>query len=267
MLATIDSIMAKEEKDEKYEHIKKYEKRAKEAGNIVTHIDLTHMETYAKAAKKVLKVEKDNVEDIRQKDLSKLKETKFQEKLADEMADLYKNNAKEYFRLTKEKEGKDWELDRFDEALLTRAVYGTTRAELKHLIADAKDKFTPTTFMNEHRPEFMKMVSHDLKAAAAQHLKPEHIEDIVKYTKIDKLHDVDPALVKLPEAINYLEIHRQLGAVPKDNIPDYHKKKKDKKEKKEPEEEPEEKPKKKKKSGKKEESDEEESEEETSKAA
>lgn len=225
MNTTIDSIMV--EKEKKYEHLKKYEKKSREADNITTHIDLTHMEVYAKAAKDVLKVEKDNVEDIRQKDLEKLKEDKFQIKLADKMADLYRDSAKEYFSRAKEKAGEKWDVDEFDEALLIRSLYGTTRQELKQIIANEKDQFSPEKFMAAYRKKFMETISRDLKDAAGQHLKSEHIEDIIKYTGIDK-HDVDPSRMVLPEAINYLESYINLGSIPPKQIQKKHKKPKKK---------------------------------------
>jgi len=220
MEATLDYIMTEE--DKKYEHLKKYEKRSREADNISTHLNLTHMETYAKAAKKVLKVEKDNVEDIRQKDLTKLKETKYQIQMADEMADMYKEGAKEYLSKAKKDAGEKWDLDEFDEALLLRALYGTTRQELRARIAQKKDGFSPNYFM-ELKDEMMEKIKGDLKAAAGSHLKDEHIEDIIKYTKIDQ-YDADPTKITLPEAIGYLEDYARLGAIPPKVIPKKHKK-------------------------------------------
>ncbi|MBW2965648.1 hypothetical protein KY342_00930 [Candidatus Woesearchaeota archaeon] len=221
MKATLDYIMAEKEENKKYKHLKKYEKRSREADNISTHLDLTHMETYAKAAKKVLKVDKDNVEDIRQKDLTKLQETKHQIAMADEMADMYKASAKEYFSKAKKDAGEKWDLDEFDEALLIRALYGTTRQELRMRIAELQDRFNPNNFM-QLKDKMMERIKDDLKAAASSHLKDSHIEDIIKYVKIEE--HVDPSRVALPEAIDYLEAYIKEGTISPKKIPKKHKK-------------------------------------------
>lgn len=182
-------------KEEEFEHLKKYEKKSKEAENMITHIDLTHMENYAKTAKEVLKVEKDNVEDIRQKDLSKLKESEHQLKFADKLADSYRDSAKEY--LSKANKGKEWDLDEFDESLLVKAVYGTSRNHLRRIIGNEKDNFSPDRFMKEYRSAFMEDITQTLHGAAGTHLKDEHVKDIIKYTGIDKIEDLVPDYLNL----------------------------------------------------------------------
>ncbi len=228
MEATLDSVMAKEkEEDEKYEHLKKYEEKSKVSDNLVTNIDLTHMEGYAQVVKKVLKVKKGKVEDIRQTDLELLKKTEYQEKLRDGLADFYRDKAKEYIDRMRGTKG-EWNLDEFDESLLTDMVYGTTRAHLGAIIAEEQDNFTPRRFMEKHKNDFMKRIRINLKSTAGQHLKDEHIEDIIKYTGIDK-YDVDPTRVELPEAIGYLEMYVQnKGIVPPKAIDEKHKKPKKK---------------------------------------
>jgi hypothetical protein len=224
MEASLDCLMAeKKEEDKKYEHLKKYEKKAREAENIITNLDLTHMEVYSRAAKDVLKVEKDNIQDIRQTDLSKLKESKHQIALADKMADLYKEKAVEYFSKARGKAGEKWDLDEFDESLLVKAVYGTTRAQLRNIIASEKDQFSPDRFIAGYRKKFMESISNDLKAVAGQHLKEEHIDDIVKYTRLDK-HDVDSSRLSLPEAIDYLDLYIEQGSITPKQVKDKHKK-------------------------------------------
>jgi hypothetical protein len=230
MQNTIDTIMA--EKEEK-KHIAKYEEKVKHAENMTTHIELTHLENYAKAAKDVLKVEKDDVEQIGQSDLEKLNETDYQLKFADKLADLYRDSAKEYFSKAKKENAKkengdEWKLDEMDEALLVKTLYGTTREELRHQVADSKENFTPKFFTDKYMPKLMENVSNTLAGAAMEHLEKEHIEDIVKYMKIDKEpYDADHDRINLQEAKQYLSLHRTGMLHPK-QIQDSHKKRKKK---------------------------------------
>jgi len=187
MYTTLDTIMA----ENKYMNdIKKYEKLSKEADNLATHIDLNHIDIYANSLKKKLKVKKDNVEDINQTDLELLKDPKYQKAVADEMADRYKESSKDFFDKVKKKyeeSGEEWKLDEFEEALLTDAVHGVTRSELKQIIATEKDQFTPEKFMSKYRPQFMKKIRVKLKSAAGQYLTEEHLEHILNYTLEDDL--------------------------------------------------------------------------------
>ena len=227
MEATLDYLMAEKEEDKKYEHVKKAEDKLKIAENIISNVDLTHMEVYGKSVKKVCKVKKKGGEDIRQTDLSLLREAEHQYNLADDMANEYLENSKKIIdRIRGEAKG-DWNIDEFDEALLTKMTYQVTRAELREMIATEKDNFTPDRFTQVYKPRLVQKLRETLSGAAGQHLRDEHIEDIIKYTKIDE-YNVDPSRVSLSEAIDYLEKYRKQGAVAPKQIDEKHKKPKPK---------------------------------------
>ncbi len=156
--------------------VQKYMDRSQVAKNLLTHIDTTHIEAYTHAARKVLKVD-----DIRQLDLSKLNDAKKQLEFADTMADFYVSSAKQYFMRSKEK-GDAWKLDEYDQALIMSAFAGTTKTQLREVIAAEKDQFNSEKFMTYKDKKFMPRIKQELKEAAGENLTEEHLEDILNYT-------------------------------------------------------------------------------------
>ena len=181
MEATLDSVMA--EKDPKYHKaIKEYEENSKAADNIITGMELNHMQLYSKTAKKVLKVEGD----IRQVDLDKFKEAKVQNEFADEYVDGAVDEMLESLGGKGEAEKAELKKklglsDKFNEALMMRGRYGTTREHLRQVIASEQENFSPDTFMKTYKNQFMKMFRNDIRGAAGHHLKEEHIGPIMDY--------------------------------------------------------------------------------------
>ena len=157
--------------------VQKYMDRSQVAKNLLTHIDTTHIEAYTHAARKVLGVEGD----IRQLDLSKLNDAKKQLEFADTMADFYVSSAKQYFMKSKEK-GDAWKLDEYDQALIMSAFAGTTKTQLREVIAAEKDQFNSEKFMTYKDKKFMPRIKQDIKNAAGEDLREEHLEDILNYT-------------------------------------------------------------------------------------
>lgn len=212
MNSNIESLMA----EDKYKHIKKYEKRAKVAENILTHTDLSHMDVYSSSAMEVL-----GTKDPRQKDLELLKDSKKQIELADKMADKYKSGAEKYIRHLKV-EG-EIDMDEFDEAILTDALYGTTREHLKMYISKEKEKFTPEYFMKA-KNEMMEKLNMNLRLASSSHIKDEHIDDVIKYTKVEdsvhKDYEIKKDLMQKNDAIELLNMMKQYGSIPPEAIKD-----------------------------------------------
>ncbi|MEE9525205.1 MAG: hypothetical protein V3V78_01190 [Candidatus Woesearchaeota archaeon] len=182
MYSTIDTIMADEKKKEYHKAIKDYNKHSDIAENLVTGMDLSHMRIYSSTAEEVLGVEgKPN-----QKDLDKLKKTENQIKFADTYLDKCIDDFLE------KKVGKDEAAkaalkkklkldDRFEQALATRAHYGTTRDELRDILSKEKENFTPDKFMDSYKTGFMKTFKADIRGAAGYHLTEEHVDPILKY--------------------------------------------------------------------------------------
>ncbi|MBR9691391.1 hypothetical protein GOV06_01270 [Candidatus Woesearchaeota archaeon] len=200
--------MAKEE----FEHLKKYKKRSDMRDVLVDTTNVAHTKAHVYAIDEVLRDEKGKVR------YERMKKTETQLKLADKMADSYIKDAKKSLKSELSKE------DEFESELLMKAYAGVTRAELRRIAADAKEKFTLEEFEKTYKPKFMETIKETLKGAVASHLREEHIEDIIKYTGIDK-HGVDYARVRLPEAIRYLDTYHEIGTVPPKSIPEEHKKK------------------------------------------
>lgn len=178
----------KEEKKYDYEKdVKQFLDDSKIAKNIMTKLELDHMKFYASTAEDTLKVKKDNVEDIRQKDLGMLKKTEHQLNFADSYVDKCVDGFVEFMTKSKDESKKEYlkkELnlsDKFNEILATKHLYGTTRDHFKRILADEKDQFTPERFMKKHKNDFMEKFSRDVGAAAGQHLTEKHLDTLIKY--------------------------------------------------------------------------------------
>jgi hypothetical protein len=77
------------------------------------------------------------------------------------------------------------EKDEFESELLMKAYAGVTKAELRRQVAKGKKHFTLKAFNEKYRPDFMQSVENVLHDAASSHLTEKHIDDIVKYMKLE----------------------------------------------------------------------------------
>jgi len=209
MTYTIEDIMAK--KEEKYEHVKKYEKRAKIAEDMIRMTDRTHRKAFHAYESTFIS---DNGRGV---DLEKAKDSKLRQEALEKMCDVYLSKAKEVLNASP--------ADDFEKELLMRAYAGTTKEQMKHLINEHKENFDFKLFNDNYKPQFMKQISVDLSATASGHLKDEHVKDIVEYIGLNT-YDVDYTKVNLEEAVNYLENFRRSGTISPKSISDKHKKKK-----------------------------------------
>jgi uroporphyrinogen-III decarboxylase len=219
MASTIDTIMADKKEEEKYSHLKKYEKHAKIAEDMVAMTDRTHRKAFHAYESAFVSDKGRGI------DYELAKDEKKREEGLKKMMDVYLKKAKEVLKSNA--------ADKFEEALLMNAYAGTTEEQIKRIAAAEKENFDFDKFNKAYKPKFMERIKEVLDGAAQSHLNEKHIDDIVKYTGIDKL-GVDSSRLRLPEAINYFDTYRKHGAVSPKFIREEHKKKKE--EKKKPEE-------------------------------
>lgn len=206
-----------DKKEEVPDHISKYLKLTKKAKNMVSTMDRHHRGAYNAAVDAVLT--KDGTVD---QDL--LDDKNVQVKFVDKMVDHYISKAKQQFKI---QEGAKF--DDLEQTLLMNAYSGTTRDQLLQEVRQHKKGFTFDYFNREVRPEMTKQIYHHLKSAAGSHLKEEHIDDIIRYTKTEGL--IDKEKIRLQEAVPLLEIYEEMGMISPKQIKDsifYKKPKKDK---------------------------------------
>ena len=211
LTSLLEDTMTEEKED--YKHLKKAETQAKAAEDMINMTDRTHREAF-------------NVyegffksDDGRGIDYEKAKDNKLRNEAVSAAAKVYVKKAKEVLKANPS--------DDLEEELLMNAYAGTTENQLKQLASQYKDKFTFRLFNESFRPQFMENIEKTLRGAAHKHLGDEHIDDIIRYTGIDK-YGVDSTKVRLPEALNYLDIHRREGAVGEKQVRPEHKKDKPK---------------------------------------
>jgi hypothetical protein len=194
--------MAEKERDP-FPHLTKYKKLKKKADRIIETTDLHHREAYNSAVQKILMNEEGLV------DYDKLDDNKTQLKFADAMSDYYLDKAKKY--LKSKVSGKD----EFENEMLRSAYAGVTKSVIKEMVGQHGNKFKWDTF-NRHKKRFMERVGDTMHGAVRSHLKEEHIDDIIKYTKTEDV--IDKNKIRLPEAIQLLDIYHEQGAITKEMV-------------------------------------------------
>lgn len=214
LTSLLENTMAEEQEDT-YKHLKDYEKKRKIAEDMVKMTERTHRAAWDAYEAHFISDEGRGV------DLEKAKDAELRKKALKDMKEVYIKKAKEVLKASP--------ADEFEEALLMRAYTGATEAQLKQMTSQYKDKLNFDLFQEHYKKEFMKQIGHDLRSAASSHIGEEHIDDIIKYTGVDK-YGVDSSRLRLPEALDILEDFRKSGAIGPKGIPEEFKKKKEKKE-------------------------------------
>ena len=162
------------------EHIEKYKKLTKHTDQIADTTARHHRQAYDKAVEDLLILEGE-----KDADYDLLKKTKHQVAFADKMSDFYIKKAKDYFGVQKD-------LSDLEKELLMKAYSGTTKSELKRMIAKHKDKFSFDQFKQYH-DEFVDQIRGTLRDSAAGHFTKDHLDDILKYCVTeDALKEIKP---------------------------------------------------------------------------
>ncbi len=174
---------------EQYEAMKKHKKQLEAARRMIDTTEAEHSTAYL-AALDSIRDEKGHV------DYKKLEETKNQMKFADIMSKHYIKEAKKALKSDIS------EKDEFESELLMKAYAGVTRAELRRAVASDKKKFTLKSFEANYKPAFMQSITNVLYNAADSHLTEKHIEDIVKYMKLEK--HLDTKYLTRDSAVKFL---------------------------------------------------------------
>ena len=195
------------EKEAVPEHIKTYHENIEKERKLIDTTDHHHRMAYEHAVEKSLK-SKDNLIDMRL-----LKQDEHQLKFADNMADFYLDKALDYFNYKKPGETlkADAKIDIFQKDMLMNAYAGVTQSKLRQIVNAEADQFTFDQFNRKYKARFMQDITEQLQAVSMQHLKPEHIDDVVKFTGAKDM--VDPKLLKMEDAANLLRNHYEAGGV------------------------------------------------------
>jgi hypothetical protein len=164
MTSSIENIMAEKKK---YEHLKKYEKLSKTAGDMIRMHERTHVRAYQEAEKLLVTGEG------REVDIDKLNEDDIQEQFVQKMKKVYLKKAKEVLKASP--------ADKFEEELLMNAYAGTTENELKIIVARYKNKLTFEQYKDLSDKNMTPKVANVLVGAAGSHLTEKHIDDILEY--------------------------------------------------------------------------------------
>jgi len=201
-------LMAEGPKDPDF--VDKYRKLHSKYQKFITTFDIDHKDAYLKAADKHLRDTEGLI------DYDKLKEEDARDKFSDELAKVYREKAAKHLKSSVKPE------DEFGNELLMNAVYGTTKAEIKHNVAQYGKKYTVQTHQ-QHADSLMRQINQKLMHIPSAHIGEKNIEDIIKYTKADvKAADhgyelVKPAL-RLEDANEILSDYVANGNVSKDTI-------------------------------------------------
>lgn len=202
-------------KDDVPEHIKTFYEKKKKLDMLLNTTELAHSDAYNSAAKEVLKNEEGKI------DYNLLKDEDKREEFAKKMADYYVSAAQENLKseLGKGKDGK--EADEFEKDILVKSYAGITYSELKKLVHENKQKYT----LKAHKgisDRLVKKQSDELGPIVGNHLKEEHISDIVKHIK--GLGDmVDSERMRVEDASELLDAYDEgRGAVTHDMIENKH---------------------------------------------
>mgnify|MGYP001617040023 CR=1 FL=1 len=166
-------------------------------------VELHHQKAYTEAALKHLKDKEGNL------DYKLLKDSKVRSAMADQMADYYVEQAKEYFRVD-EKASK---LSDMQKEMLINAYAGITRGQLKSEIHRAEEEFTLQHF-GRRVDEIKRRISEQLVPATYAHIQdtPEHKKAILK--ELDLEGKLDAELVRVEDLIPLMAQHHRDGAVP-----------------------------------------------------
>lgn len=192
--------------EETPEHIAKYKKLKKKAEQMIDTTDHEHRSAYLKAVDEHIRDKETKLVDY-----ELLENPETQQKFAATMSEHYISKAKQALKVDKE-------LDEMEKAMLMNAYVGTTKEELKRIIATRGKDLTFTAYDREHRPEFMKKISGVLRGAAGGHLEDKHIGDLVKGAEASDYVNVD--YLTLQEAKNIYSLFEDQGSMSRTMLED-----------------------------------------------
>ena len=153
--------------------VEKYKKLEKKAKRILDTLELHHAKAYTHAAGEHLM---DKEGDL---DYEKLDDEDTRSKFADTMAKFYTEQAAKRLKSGAKPE------DQFENALLMKAVYGTTQEEIRRAIAAAKKDYTIGQHLKGSK-ELIEKVGENLAGVSTAHITEKHIDDILRYTKAEE---------------------------------------------------------------------------------
>ena len=184
-------------KKEAPKHIEKHKRLRKKLRKLLDTHRLEHSKAYTTAADTLLKDAEGNI------DYEKLEDTKIQDQFIDKMVDHYISKAKQTFKGIKPK-------DELEEDMLLRG-YGThTRGQLSQIIRNMGKKYTLTAH-GKGGEKLIEKLTEELTPTVSAHLKKEHIDDIIKYTKSENV--INKTVIDVPQAAGLLNIYEDVGAV------------------------------------------------------
>lgn len=227
MVDSIDDYMAEKEDSSKYykklelhyealkekdpfAHLKGYESKQKKAHDIIRLTERIHREAFNEYERHFLTDDGEGV------DPEKAKDGKLRNKAVHAMMDIYLGKVKKKLKI------KD-KTDEFENALLTNLYANVTVEDMKILTSEDPGKFTFDDFYKHMKEKLTPQLAHKLFGAARSHLNDTHIEDIVKYTKMDKI-GVDHTRLNYAEAMEYLEEYRQNKVIAPKSVKEIHQK-------------------------------------------
>lgn len=183
-------------KEEKPEHIAKYERLRKKFHKLLHTHSHHHTKAYLDAAEALLKDEEGNI------DYEKLEDKNTQEKFVDKMMDFYLSKAKGVFK------GKP--KDEFEESLMMRYFDTFTREELARLIKQHGKNYT-AELHEQQKEKLQEGLIGKIGHLPHAHFREEHLPDIIKYVNAQDL--VDPSKMRLEDALSLLGIYHKTGEI------------------------------------------------------
>jgi hypothetical protein len=162
--------------------------------------ELVHSEAYDKVVRKLLMDDKGKV------DYGKLKKSGMQKKFADELKDHYLEAARDALGISDDSKGE------LEDEMLIKAYTGVTSNYFREQLSTKKHQYTK----GEHSGVVTKLKGaqdEELTPIAFRKIKEEHISDIIDHMGARDYIDKDK--IRLPEAINLLNIHYKVGVTEK----------------------------------------------------
>jgi hypothetical protein len=193
--------MAEEKKD--YTHVKKALQKYKSNTEFLDTLKHHHSKAYVHAADEVLVDENGTLK------IERLKDAKYQRKMADAMADFYLDKAKAVMKA-------DPSDDRTKE-LLMQAYTGATKTELRKIVQGQRENFTHEYFHLRLAPGLVRQVENRIEDIPYADLKEEHKTDIIEHITKESgtpVKDwVDTSNMSLEDATKLLESFADRGGV------------------------------------------------------
>lgn len=202
--------------------VEKYKKLSKKARMISETISVHHAKAYSDAAEKHLKDKEGYI------DYEKLEDFDLRQKFADEIAEFYRTQARKILKSGVKPE------DEFENELLVNAMYGTTRAQLRQLVQQYGKNYKLGLHLKAQQ-KAEKAIAQRLQQVSLGHITEKHIDDIIKYTQVEKSagdlgFDFRKENLQLPQAINLMAQYADQGALSRGYLeqigPPYFRKKK-----------------------------------------